>query len=282
LQLFEKINKFSRSYTVLFVFVFIVISVSVYSIFYILTADPTQQVLLPGFAAVFSVWQIFMSAVTVWVMSKTKVFDINDFKFKGLGKGLLLAWFCNFLSIATFVMLLMQLPENSLITPNLLYIAALILHTLCIAVYEETLIRGFALKHLLKKMGNTKKGIIAACFVSSIFFGVAHITNFIKGDSLMQVVPQIFSTTAMGLYFAALYLRTKTLWVPTLVHMLVNLSSYIFNAIVSYDVMEQMAQSSTNMAGSIANRALLTVVFLIAGLILLRKINPDESANANT
>jgi len=155
--MFEKINKFIRLYNILSVFIFIVLSVSVYSVFYILTADPAQKVLLPGFAAIFSVCQLFMSAITVWVMSKTEAFNINDFKFKGLGKGLILAWFCIFLSIATFIMLFMQLPENSLITPNILHIAAIILHTLGIAVYEETLIRGFALKQLLKKMGGTKK-----------------------------------------------------------------------------------------------------------------------------
>jgi membrane protease YdiL (CAAX protease family) len=89
-------------------------------------------------------------------------------------------------------------------------------------------------------------------------------------------VGRVFSTTALGLYFAALYLRTRTLWVPILVHMLVNLSSYIFNAIVSNDVLEQMAQAPENITGNIMNRLLLTVVFLIAGLILLKKVKPNE------
>ena len=218
-----------------------------------------------------------MSIIVIWVMCKIEVFNTNDFRLKGLGKGLLLAWFAILLSIATFLMLLMQLPENSLITPNVFHISAIVLHTLCIGIFEETLTRGLVLKLLLKKMGNSKKGILVACIVSSAFFGIAHVTNLLQGDSILQVAGRILSTATLGFYFAALFLRTRTLWVPILVHMLVNLASYIINVIVSPDVLEQSAQATSNIAGSIVNRILLTVVFLVAGLILLRKVTPDNT-----
>jgi membrane protease YdiL (CAAX protease family) len=274
----KKINRFINSYIVLSAFLFVLFFVSIYAVFFIFTADSMQQVavLSTEYIAAFSMWQLFVSVIIIYVMRKTEVFNINDFRFKGLGKGFILAWFCILLSIATFVMLFMQLPANSLITPNILHISILIIHTLCIGIFEETLIRGLTLKLLLKKWGNSKKGIIIACVVSSVFFGVAHVTNLMIGDSLLEVVGRIFSTTTLGLYFAALYLRTRTLWIPILVHMLVNLSSYIFNAIVSNDVLEQMAQAPENIWANIINRLLLTVVFLIAGLILLKKVKPNE------
>jgi membrane protease YdiL (CAAX protease family) len=274
----KKINLFINSHIVLSAFLFVLFFVSIYTLFFLFTAESMQQVtvLSMGYVAVFSIWQLFISVIVIYVMRKTGVFNINDFKFKGLGKGFILAWFCVLLSIATFIMLFIQLPDNSLIVPNILHISTLIMHTLCIGIFEETLIRGLTLNLLLKKMGSSKKGILVACVIYSVFFGIAHITNFMLGDSLLEVVGRIFSTTALGLYFAVLYLRTKTLWVPILVHMLVNLSSYIFNAIVSNDVLEQMAQAPENIWGNIINRLLLTVVFLIAGFILLKKVKPND------
>lgn len=276
-----KINRFIYSHVILSAFLLVMIFVSVYSLFYIFTAESPQQLLQPGYVTVFSVWQLFMSALIVWAMRKTEVFDISDFKLKGLGKGLLLAWFPILLSIESFFMLLLQLPDNSLIKPNILHVLAFVLHTLCIGIFEETLIRGLTLKLLLKKMGSSKKGIIVACIVSSILFGISHITNLFLGDSLVKVIGQIFSTTAIGFYFAVLFLRTRTLWVPILVHMLVNLSSYIFNVIVSYDVLVQRAQASANIESNIANRVLLIVVFSIAGWILFRKVKPIADVNEN-
>ena len=278
--MWEKINRIVKSQVILSAFLFVAIFVSIYAIFPILTAESKQQVseLSPGYIAVFSMWQLIMSAMVVWVMRKTDVFNIRDFRFQGLVKGLLLAWYCILLSIITFLVQFMQLPENSVITPNMYHVSAVVLHTLCIGVFEETLLRGLALKLLLKKMGNSKRGVIVACIVSSAFFGVAHITNIITGDSILQVASQIVSTTALGLYFAALYIRTRTLWVPIFVHMLVNLSTYIIIPIVSNDVLEQAAQAPANIAGNIINRVFLTVVFSVAGLILLRKANPNEVA----
>ncbi|MDR2570399.1 MAG: CPBP family intramembrane metalloprotease [Oscillospiraceae bacterium] len=95
--------------------------------------------------------------------------------------------------------------------------------------------------------------------------------------AVLPVVIQVLNATAIGLFFAALFLRTGTLWIPILVHMLINFASMVFNAIISPDVLQQMnqTQNEPNIIGSIIGVAIIGLPFLTAGLIMLRKVNPD-------
>jgi len=197
-------------------------------------------------------------------MYKTHAFNINDFTFKGFGNGLLLAWPFLLFIIAAFLMRFLQLPDNSLIVPNIFHLSSIIFHMLGIAVLEEILCRGLTLKWLLKRAERSKKGIIIACVVSSIIFGAAHITNiFFAGASLLGVSLQI--------------IRTKTLWIPILAHALGNFAPRIFSAIVSYGVlMQNEVVAPTSVSGLIINNILSIVPFLIFGLILFRKVKPED------
>lgn len=79
-------------------------------------------------------------------------------------------------------------------------------------VLEETLFRGLIFGFLNKKIG-----LIGALLSSSIIFGLLH-----PGHHL--------STTIMGMAFVVLYLKTKSLWAPILLHM-------IWNALATYGLL---------------------------------------------
>ena len=279
--MWEKINKFVRTQTVIAVFLLSVLFISAVAVLGISILDLTPPIRL----AIFTAGQLVLSGVVIWLMRKLGVFDADDFRFKGIGKGLLLGWF-GFVYIAiTFFVNFMPAQENGFIVSNTFYLLLVILHPLIgTGLFEEVLYRGLVLKILLKKTGGTKKGIMFACVVSSMLFGLLHIPNLITGAPVLQTVSQIISAATIGLFFAAIYLRTKRLWIPILFHGFLNLSAQIFNAIVASDTVAQgvETQTGTDIVGFILMTLFEALPPLIAGLVLLRKVKSDDISDEKT
>jgi membrane protease YdiL (CAAX protease family) len=78
-------------------------------------------------------------------------------------------------------------------------------------VCEEILYRGFLIWYLTQMVG-----LVPAVILSSIFFGFAHLYQGKKG---------IAQTGIVGLVLALLYVATGALWVPMLLHTLIDINS---------------------------------------------------------
>lgn len=230
--------------------------------------------------ALFTLGQLVLSLAAIWLMRKLQVFDRSDFKLRNMGRGFLLGWFNSVFVVIAFLTVFTQLPANSLVAPQPLDLLVVVLHPfLGTGLFEEVLVRGLVLKLLLLKMGHTKQGIINACIISSVIFGALHMLNLIHTD-VLPVMSQMIYATAIGVFYAALFLRTKTLLIPILFHGMVNLSTQIFYAIVSYDVQQEFlqAQNDGGIAAILTNTLVITIPFFSAGLILLRKVKSEENA----
>jgi len=274
--MWEKINKFVHSQTVIATFLLSAFFMCALTLFFLSTRDIT----FPYSIAFFTMGQLVLSAAVIWLMRKMQVFDVNDFKFKNMGKGFLLGWFGIVFAMVAFYSAYSQLPEKTFIVPNPLHLSIVVLHPFVgTGILEEVLIRGLILKLLLTKMGHTKKGIINACLISSALFGIVHIVNIIQVGSIWPVISQIIYATAGGFFFAALFLRTKTLMITILLHGIINLSSQIFGAIVPYDIYVLLTQppSEINIPEIIINTLLISIPLLVVGFVLLRKVKPDET-----
>jgi CAAX amino terminal protease family. len=116
--------------------------------------------------------------------------------------------------------------------------------------------------------------MILACVISSMIFGFLHIVNIFAGDPVLATLSQIVDATAIGLFFAVVFLRTKKLWIPILLHGLLNLSVQIFDAIVSPDLLFQSStpQTEVDIIGLIIYTLFITLPMLTAALVLLRKV----------
>ncbi|MBP2653765.1 MAG: Abortive infection protein [Firmicutes bacterium] len=77
-------------------------------------------------------------------------------------------------------------------------------------IMEEFIFRGIILRRLVAKWGLTM-GII----VSSFLFGIAHLDE------------RMFGTFMVGVILAVLYVKTKTILIPILAHMLNNFVAYV-------------------------------------------------------
>ena len=85
---------------------------------------------------------------------------------------------------------------------------------LCIAVFQETAVRGCIFQTLERRYGS---GI--ALVASSLFFGLLHLGSPVNGLSTAQwLVGPLFLSFETGLLFSAAYLLTRRLWLPIGLH----------------------------------------------------------------
>ena len=276
--MWEKINKFVCSRAVLSAFLLSTLFILAITALGVSLLDMA----MPGRLMVFTIGQLILASVAIWLMRKLEVFDRDDFRLKGLGKGLLLAWFGFVYIIISFFINFMQIPISSFIAPNIPSLIIIVLHPFIgTGLFEEVLYRGLVLKMLLRKTGHSKKGVIFACVISSAIFGLLHIVNVFAGAPVLSTISQIIHATATGLFFAAVFLRTKKLWIPILLHGLLNLSAQIFDAIVPPDFLLQSleAQTGADIPGLTIYTLFVTLPILIAALVLLRKAEPYETSN---
>lgn len=278
--MWEKIKKFVCKHVILSVFIlsaFFITAISLFGMSLLRITPPYEK-------AIYTVGQLVLTVIIIWLMRKLQVFNINDFKFRHMGNLFLLAWVGIVDAVITFFINFTQIPENGLIAPNPLHLLIVILHPLIgTALFEEVLYRGLVLKLLLAKMGYSKKGIIGSCIISSVLFGIGHVSNIIAfGGDILPFVSQIIYCIAWGIFFAALFLRTKTLWIPIIIHALSNLSVQIFGVIISPAILLQSAeaQGNTDILGFIVLTLIKTLPALIAGLVLLRKAKPENKENS--
>ena len=91
------------------------------------------------------------------------------------------------------------------------------------AALEEILARGYVFQALIDGIGR-----VAAAALTSVLFGVGHAMNP-HADAL-----SLLNTVVAGAWLAAAYLKTRSLWLPTALHLSWNFSmAYLFGFAVS-------------------------------------------------
>lgn len=98
-----------------------------------------------------------------------------------------------------------------------------------IGLREDLLYRGVLQSALAIKYANSGKGIWLTVAVSSLSFGLLHFLNMFNGATFASAFSQVLGAIALGAAFGAIYLRGGNIWVPILIHALVDFSG-VFNA----------------------------------------------------
>ena len=104
-------------------------------------------------------------------------------------------------------------------------IPATVITALAPAIYEEVVFRGIFLYNL-KKHGYSD---MSALLVSAAFFAAVHLTN-IAGMAPALVALQVGYSFVIGMVFAAIYLKNRSLLQIILVHFLIDFSTQVFAA----------------------------------------------------
>ena len=148
------------------------------------------------------------------------------------------------------------------------------------AAMEELLVRGYAFQALVQGIGKT-----GAVCISSVVFSLAHFNN-----PHVNVIA-LLNTILGGVWLSIAYLKTRSLWLPTGMHMSWNLSlgfiyGYPVSGMVVPDAMTHLSQSGpdwiTGGAYGPEGGALCTAVLVAATLVLYRsrRVRPAEAACA--
>ena len=200
--------------------------------------------------------------VIIFICHKYKFIIKNEVTFFEMIKITLPVWL--FFLISFTVQIGMNIYTHQL--QSSAYIIILFLTYLLVGLFEEFLLRGIVLNILLDKYNNSKKNIWFAVVFSSLLFGVAHFMNLSTGASFFGVLMQVISATAMGIYLAAIYVRTGNIWYNALIHGLWDICASLSFIFIGNEMDYGEIISGYNIITLIP-----AVFYLMFSLFLLRK-----------
>ena len=143
-------------------------------------------------------------------------------------------------------------------------------------IREELLTRGFLCTFLRKTFGNTKASYIAAITISSVLFGLIHLTNLRNTNDPEAIYSQIIYAIGFGFFLGALYIRTGNLWANMILHYLFDISLMFGPFVIEQSTQLGDAIKSWLGEGILIKSIIFTVACFALELFLLRdsKLNP--------
>ncbi len=151
----------------------------------------------------------------------------------------------------------------------ILFIIFMLLYP-AIGFLEEVLFRGYVQGFLMRRWGNSYRGIFSSVLLASLIFGSAHIANLIMGRStLFYTVAQLIYAFFFGVFFSALYIRSGSLFPGIFLHM-------FFDFMGNLDAFTPDAQPRSEFVRSITPEAFFATILVLSpllfiGLFYLRK-----------
>lgn len=104
-----------------------------------------------------------------------------------------------------------------------------------VAVIEELYVRGLLLNLIEKMFAKSKNSTLIAVVSSALVFGLGHIFGVLN-QPLLVIVSKVVWTVGMGIFFGMIYKKTNNLWLPIMIHFLINVCAlpYCFSSITGY------------------------------------------------
>lgn len=157
------------------------------------------------------------------------------------------------------------------------------LNMFCAAFLEEFLFRGLILGLLLQHYHGSKNPVFRSVLVSGLIFGSTHLLNLWSTDSpsVHSVLNQLYATACLGFMYGAVYLKTRSLLVLTVVHFLSNFFAGL-EALSTVPVAEQV-QLEKSFLPMLVTEVFRIVIFGIPFLIgfwIIKKTDPDANLSA--
>ena len=205
--------------------------------------------------------------IIIYICHKYKFIIKNEVSFFEMIKISLPIWL--FLLVSASVQISVNVFTHEFQSAS--YIILLILNYLLVGLFEEFLLRGIVLNILLDKYKKNRKDIWFAVVVSSLLFGLAHYMNLSTGANFFGVTMQVISATAMGIYLAAIYLRTNNIWYNSLIHGLWDVCASITFIFVGNEM-----EYGEVISGYNSLMLIPAIFYFIFALFLLRKKKINE------
>ena len=216
--------------------------------------------------------QAVLAVAFIFIFHKTNVFKFN-------GKVLKEGFFCSLSLIITYTLvMLLGFSNNSgkqlISTPEII---CSVLNWLLIGVAEEGLFRGVVYELFADIFGKaSRKGVYLTISVSSVVFGLCHLTNlFAPGISVAAVMLQVVSAMAIGMVLCAIKFRAHgSIWPSIIVHALIDASGFILGGVL-------WGGTEVDSVNGLDPRGILMIPILIGlAVFLMRKDKTNELVQA--
>ena len=191
--------------------------------------------------------------------------DTLKFKTEGFGIGLLI---CAISAVSSIISLVGSLFDGSIeVTVGPFFVVLFVIAIFILAITEELLFRGILINGFLDYFGENKTyNIRKAVIASGIAFGALHFFNIITGSSFSGALIQAISNIGSGILFGAAYVRArKNIWPGIIVHMIIDVSSFVTSGILANVTMSEV------ISGFSLVSFVIPVIELAIGLFALRK-----------
>ncbi|WP_435577414.1 lysostaphin resistance A-like protein [Gilvibacter sp.] len=238
-----------------------------------------EPVELPDLLEILITNGILITAVVVLFWSNTVVFSLK------LSKGIQVGvWFWVSL-LGCFIFCLATASDVTIGDFEPVFLIQLIGIVYVQTFAEELIFRGLLINGYLTRNIPLKRAVV----YSALLFGGMHLINLSSNANVMSVINQSIAAIFMGVFFGAVYIHVRNIYWMGLLHMLINLPSYLkkypntFWMESETEVLREMNLISTVISTFFV--LILFSPFLITGLLMLRKkaltkLNLDTSKKA--
>ncbi len=104
-----------------------------------------------------------------------------------------------------------------------------------VAIVEELYVRGLLLNLIERIFYKNENATVIAVILSSVIFGLGHIFGVLN-QPIPVIISKVVWTVGMGIFFGAIYKKTTNLWIPIIIHFLINVCAlpYCFSSVQGY------------------------------------------------
>ncbi len=188
-----------------------------------------------------------------------------------LGKSLLYAFPLIGFSVFVFTFNVLNLKAVSFQSViGLLVLCALI------GVTEEFLCRGWLLNEFLERFGDNKRNIITSIALSSVIFGLMHITNVVvTSQTMFETSLQIINAITFGFLLGSVYYKTKNIWSVIILHAFYDFSIMIGEINMVKECTYGVVTNKILFINLFAT-AVLSIFWILGAIIVLKRCNYPE------
>lgn len=137
-----------------------------------------------------------------------------------------------------------------------------------VGLTEEVCCRGILLLIWQKFFQKHKHTKMKAALISSILFGAVHLINLANGFTVSNIIytfSQIFFAAMYGMFFAAIMIKTKSLWFCALSHGMIDLAANITYLFVPMKIMDSIPDAV--LIGYSSLESIISFLAIIPGFI---------------
>lgn len=150
-----------------------------------------------------------------------------------------------------------------------------------IGIVEEFSFRGLIFGGLLQKLGNSKKNIIIAAFLSGLLFGVMHVFgSVVNGEvtdmaSAATAVLKTVQTGVFGIVLAFIYYKTRNIYAVAALH---ALDDFLLLFAGTFLGSERVSYVTSSNAGSAIGAYIVFTLVVVPSIVRgIKNVKPEEA-----